>query len=52
VLACPAVYGDTGIMSFLVGENGILLEQDLGEETLARCEDIVAFDPAGWIPVE
>jgi hypothetical protein len=52
VVAYPAVYGDTGIMSFMVGENGILYEADLGEETLARGQEIVAFDPEGWVPVE
>jgi hypothetical protein len=53
VLAVPAVYGDTGIMTFMVGENGIVYETDLGEETLARALEITAFDPGeGWVPVE
>lgn len=53
VLAVPAVYGDTGIMSFMVGENGIVYESDLGEETLARALEIKAFDPGeGWEPAE
>jgi hypothetical protein len=53
VLAVPAIYGDTGIMSFMVGENGIVYEADLGEETLARALEIEVFDPGeGWAPVE
>ena len=53
VLAVPALYGDTGIMSFMVGENGIVYEADLGEETLARALEIKAFDPAEeWAPVD
>jgi hypothetical protein len=53
VLAVPASYRDTGIMSFMVGENGIVYEADLGEETLARALEITAFDPGeGWEPVE
>jgi hypothetical protein len=53
VLAVPAVYGDTGVMSFMVGENGIVLEADLGEDTLAKALDISAFDPGeAWRPVE
>lgn len=53
VLAVPAIYGDTGIMTFMVGENGIVYEADLGEETLARALEITAFDPGeGWAPVE
>jgi hypothetical protein len=53
VLAVPAIYGDTGIMSFMVGENGIVLEADLGADTLAKALDIEAFDPGEtWLPVE
>ncbi len=53
VLAVPAVYGDTGIMSFMVGENGIIYEADLGEDTLARALEIEVFDPGeDWEPVE
>lgn len=53
VLAVPAIYGDTGIMSFMVGENGIVYEADLGEDTLAKALDISVFDPgAPWLPAE
>jgi hypothetical protein len=53
VLAVPAIYGDSGIMSFMVGENGIVYEADLGEETLARALEITSFEPGeGWEPVE
>jgi hypothetical protein len=53
VLAVPAIYGDTGIMTFVVGENGIVYEADLGEETLTKALAITAFDPGeGWEPVE
>lgn len=53
LLAVPAVYGDTGIMSFMVGENGVVYEADLGEETLDIALSIEAFDPGeGWTPVD
>jgi hypothetical protein len=53
VIAYPAVYGDTGIMSFMVAENGVVLEADLGEDTLAKAAEIVVFDPGEeWLPVE
>lgn len=53
LLAFPADYGETGIMSFLVGENGIVYEADLGEDTIERAEAIDSFDPGdGWSPVE
>lgn len=51
--AWPAVYGDTGIMSFMVGENGIVYQADLGAETLQKAMDIELFNPdEAWTPVE
>ena len=53
LLAVPAVYGDTGIMSFMVGEEGVVFEADLGEETLSRAAEIETFDPGEeWSAVE
>lgn len=53
LVAYPAVYGDTGIMSFMVGEGGIVYETDLGEETMSRALEIELFDPGSrWSPVE
>lgn len=46
ILAFPSAYGETGIMSFMAGENGIVYEADLGEDTLAAAAAIEAFDPA------
>jgi hypothetical protein len=53
LVAYPAVYGDTGIMSFMVGEGGVVYEADLGEGTLSRALDIDVFNPAEeWSRVE
>lgn len=53
LVAYPAVYGDTGVMSFLVGEAGIVYEADLGEDTLARAAEIDLFDPTEeWTPLK
>ena len=53
LLAYPAAYGETGIMSFVVGENGIVYEKDLGADTLSVAEAIDSYDPAdGWVPAE
>ena len=53
LLAFPSAYGDTGIMSFMVGEAGVVYEADLGEDTLAVAGAIESFDPGeGWAPVE
>ena len=52
LLAFPSAYGDTGIMSFMVGEAGVVYEADLGEDTLAVAGLIDTFDPGeGWSPV-
>jgi hypothetical protein len=53
LLAFPAEPGVTGIMSFMVGENGVIYQADLGEDTLAIAGAIDSFDPGeGWTPVE
>jgi hypothetical protein len=52
LLAFPSAYGDTGVMSFMVGEAGIVYEADLGEDTLDVAAAIDSFDPGdGWTPV-
>ncbi len=53
LLAFPSDYGDTGVMSFMVGEAGIVYEADLGEDTLDVASAIDSFDPGeGWSVVE
>ena len=52
ILAFPAEPGGSGVMSFVIGENGTLFEADLGADTLAIAGDIEIFDPgAPWRPV-
>ena len=51
LLAFPADYGKSGIMSFMVGEAGVIFQADLGEDTLAVAGAIDAFDPGeAWSP--
>jgi len=54
VLAYPAVYGETGIMSFQMGADGVVLQKDLGPETTRTAgNSIRAFDAAaGWTPAQ
>jgi hypothetical protein len=53
LLAIPAEYAESGVMTFMVGENGVIYEADLGEETAARARAITAFDLGeGWAPSE
>jgi hypothetical protein len=51
LLAWPAKYDNSGVMTFLVNSRGIVYQKDLGEETEQAVEKIVAFDPDGsWDP--
>jgi len=53
LLAFPADYGETGIMTFLIGEAGTVYEADLGKDTLDLAGAIDTFDLGeGWTPVE
>jgi hypothetical protein len=50
--AYPADYRNTGIMSFIVGEDGVVYEKDLGERTPEVAAGITDYDPGdGWKPV-
>ncbi len=50
VLAYPAVYGETAIMTFQMGPDGIVYEKDLGSRATRNAgKAITAFDPgSGW----
>jgi hypothetical protein len=45
LLAFPAEYGETGVMSFMIAEGGVIHEADLGPETLEAAARIERFDP-------
>jgi hypothetical protein len=49
VIAYPAEYRNSGIMTFLVGQDGIVYQKDLGEETATVVKAFSAYDPGeGW----
>jgi hypothetical protein len=51
-LAYPSRYGVTGIKSFIVNQDGVVYEKDLGEATPDAAKIVKVFDPAdGWTPV-
>ncbi len=53
VVAWPASYGNSGIMTFMVGENGVVFQKDLGDDTERSAEFIDLFEPGpGWDVVE
>ena len=47
VLAYPASYGNSGVKSFLVSHEGVVLEKDLGRNTAALAGQITRFNPDG-----
>ncbi|WP_172201639.1 DUF2950 domain-containing protein [Niveibacterium sp. COAC-50] len=52
VLAYPAKYGLSGVKSFIVNQNGVILEKDLGANTAAIAAKTTLFNPdKGWTPV-
>lgn len=52
VLAWPAKYRDSGIMTFLVGKNGKIYQKDLGQDTSEAAAAIPAYNPVeGWTVV-
>ncbi len=49
MVAFPAVYGETGVMTFIVNHNGKVFERDLGKNSTAIGANMTAFDlGAGW----
>ncbi len=53
ILAYPAEYGNSGVMSFLISRDGVVLQKNLGDNTSDAAKAITAFDPDDtWKPVE
>lgn len=52
LVAYPEKYGASGIMTFMVNQDGIVWQRDLGAETDQRAESMRAFNPdRDWIPI-
>ena len=45
MMAWPADYGQSGVMTFLIAKDGVLREKDLGPDTGTLAPAIEAFDP-------
>jgi len=53
LIAWPADYGVSGVQTFLVNQDGVVYEKDLGEDTATAITYIELFDPDGsWAKVE
>lgn len=45
LVAFPAKYGDSGVMTFIVNQDGIVYQKDLGPDSAARARAMTRFDP-------
>jgi hypothetical protein len=53
LVAWPASYGASGIMSFMVNQNGSAFQRDLGPNTGAIAAGMKLFDPdLNWDRIE
>jgi hypothetical protein len=53
MVAYPAQYGDSGVMTFIVNQNGRIYEKDLGKVSVAAGNVMTSFDPGpGWKEVK
>ena len=44
-VAYPATYNDTGIMTFIIDQHGVVYQKDLGKDTVEQAKAITKFDP-------
>jgi hypothetical protein len=53
MIAWPAKYGSSGIMTFIVNQSGVIYQKDLGKDTDKIAQTIKAYDPdKTWKKVE
>jgi hypothetical protein len=51
ILAYPAEYRNSGIMTFIVGKDGVVYQKDLGEKTAELATALDEYNPDdGWTP--
>ena len=52
LIAWPAEYGNSGVMTFIVSHSGDVYEKNLGENSAERAKSMTSFDPdRTWIKV-
>jgi len=51
-VAYPAEYGNSGVMTFIINQDGVLLQKDLGKATTETAKAMTEFNPdPSWSPV-
>jgi len=49
IVAYPATYGVSGVMTFLISHDGVVYQKDLGSITPQLATKMTRFDPGpGW----
>jgi len=52
LVAWPAEYGSSGVMTFIVNSDGVVFQKDLGEDTATAVEAIQSFNPdSSWVAI-
>lgn len=53
LVAWPAQYGSSGVMTFVVNQVGVVFQKNLGDDTAGLASTSAAYDPdESWDPVE
>jgi len=53
LVAWPASYGASGVMTFIINQQGIVYQKDLGEETARIASTMTRYDPdSSWTKIE
>jgi hypothetical protein len=53
LVAYPAIYRNSGVMTFMVSHDGVVFQKDLGPKTAQIAERMAAFNPDGsWTTVD
>ncbi|MBP1599639.1 MAG: hypothetical protein H6Q05_5016, partial [Acidobacteria bacterium] len=53
LLAYPAKYASSGVMTFVVGQDGVVYQKDLGKETATQAPRLADYNPdESWTAVQ
>jgi hypothetical protein len=52
LIAYPAEYWSSGVMTFIVTRNGSVYEKDLGPQTPTAAQQVQGAPAKGWVPVQ
>lgn len=53
LVAYPAQYKNTGVMTFIVNQDGVIYQKDLGDDTMQIASSMKEFNPViGWTAVK